>query len=273
MDFMRSTVQCFTKAMTLAPHVSPAQLWERCSRPDMILVWIGSPPSTGVHDIVSSLFPEINRKEIEEYHLQFLLNHAFFEAVNEAYTPIRKKRFAHDGWPELLYLLVRAAKPRIVVETGVFDGVSSCVILQALQDNKDGQCISIDLPAVEIIPGSTDRMSSKTLPPSHQPGWIIPDFLRSRHSLRLGDSKQLLPKILQEHSTIDVFFHDSLHTFEHQMFEYDLAWRHLADGGLLLSDDIFWSSAFHKFCRAKAHPYQRLSQLGATRKRIGVAAE
>jgi predicted O-methyltransferase YrrM len=239
----------------------------------MIPVWMGSPPSWDVQDIVLALFQDSDRKAVEDHRLQLLLNHGFFKAVNEVYTPIRKRRFAHDGWPELLYLLIRALKPRVVVETGVFDGISSCIILQALHDNDHGQCISIDLPATDVIPGSTDRMSSKTLPAGKQPGWTIPEYLRLRHTLRLGDSRELLPSILRQHSEIDVFFHDSLHTFEHQMFEYKLAWEHLSEGGLLLSDDIFWSSAFHQFCSANTRSYKRISQFGATRKQSGTAAE
>ena len=222
MGLTRSTLQFISKTITLVPHISPAQVWERCSRPAMIPVWLESPPSSDVQDIVLELFQDRDLKAVEDHHLRLLMNHIFFETVNEAYAPIRKRRLAHEGWPELLYLLVRALKPRVIVETGVFDGVSSCFILQALHDNDYGHCISIDLPATEIIPGSTDRMSSKTLPAGRQPGWIIPDYLRLRHTLKLGDSRQLLPGILQEHSEIDVFFHDSLHTFEHQMFEYHL---------------------------------------------------
>ncbi len=234
----------------------------------MIPVWIGSPASSDVHDIVLGLFEEVDRKQVADCHEQLLLNHRFFEAVNGMYVPLRKQRFAYHGWPELLYLFVRLVRPRIVVETGVFDGLSSCVILQALHDNDHGHCISVDLPATEVIPGSTDRMLSKTLPAHHQPGWMIPDYLRVRQTLVLGDSKVLLPGILKEHHEIDIFFHDSLHTYEHQMFEYDFAWPYLADGGLLLSDDIFWSSAFHNFCKAKGYRYKRLSQFGAVRKRV-----
>jgi hypothetical protein len=48
---------------------------------------------------------------------------------------------------------------------------------------------------------------------------------------------------------LDLFYHDSLHTFEHMLWEYQTAWRFLRDGGILLSDDIFWNRAFRIFAR------------------------
>ena len=37
---------------------------------------------------------------------------------------------------------------------------------------------------------------------------------------------------------IDIFFHDSLHTYDHMMFEYLTSWDYLKEGGVLFSDDI-----------------------------------
>lgn len=47
---------------------------------------------------------------------------------------------------EVLYALVRILQPRVAIETGVAEGVSSAFFLQALEDNGDGQLYSIDLP-------------------------------------------------------------------------------------------------------------------------------
>lgn len=123
----------------------------------------------------------------------------------------------------------------------------------------DGELISIDLPTVEAIEGSTHRMPEVCLPPGFAPGWVIPDRLRGRHRLELGDSMQLLPAVSNRHPTIDIFFHDSLHTFQHQHYEYSVAWPHLAQGRILLRDDILWSAAFHRLCREQRGPYVRVS--------------
>lgn len=94
----------------------------------------------------------------------------------------------------------------------------------------------------------------------------VPDRLRARHRLILGDSREVLPRVFLEEPQVNVFFHDSLHTFDHMSFEYSLAWDHLQAGGILLSDDIFWSPAFHQFCRQKRIPYVHSGRFGAARK-------
>ena len=148
----------------------------------------------------------------------------------------------------------------------MFDGQSSAFILQAMNDNNHGSLISVDLAAVDAIHGSTDRMSETTLPPTCSSGWVIPEHLRKRHQLILGDAKLILPNLFKEYPEIDIFFHDSLHTFEHQYFEYSSVWKHLIKGGFLVSDDIFWSAAFHQFSKEKKRNYFRLKFMGAVKK-------
>jgi len=178
----------------------------------------------------------------------------------------RHRRIVFRGWYEFLYMAVRFSKAQIVFETGVFDGHTSAVIIQALNDNGDGTLISVDLPAYEVIEGSTNRMAETTLPSKCEPGWIVPDYLKERYRLIVGDSKYLLPKLFEQYTKIDIFLHDSMHTFQHQYFEYTIAWPHLRAGGLLLSDDIFWSPAFHRFCKEKHRRYVHLGGFGAIRK-------
>jgi hypothetical protein len=54
-------------------------------------------------------------------------------------------------------------------------------------------------------------------------GWIVPEFLKSRWNLLAGDSRRLLPSLLAKLGTIDVFIHDSLHTYDHMLWEYRTA--------------------------------------------------
>jgi predicted O-methyltransferase YrrM len=153
-------------------------------------------------------------------------------------------------------------QPSLIIETGVFDGKSSALILQALFDNDHGFLVSIDLPATTIIHMSTNKMLSGMLPEGCQPGWLIPDYLRKRHQLLLGDSGELLPSVLEEHPHVDIFLHHSLHTFDHMYWEYKTVWPHLTKGGILLSDDIFWNRAFHVFCRERRRKYFCLKNFG-----------
>ncbi|HEV7731328.1 MAG TPA: class I SAM-dependent methyltransferase [Candidatus Binatia bacterium] len=158
---------------------------------------------------------------------------------------------AEDEVPHarLLYHAVRLQRPAVVVETGVLDGIGTAFLLKALRDNGTGRLCSIDLPARRPVAASTDRMRFGTLPHGHEPGWLVPDDLRARWTLRTGSSRDVLPGWLGELGTIDVFVHDSLHTRAHMTWELMSAWPALARGGLLVSDDVFWNRAFPAFCR------------------------
>ena len=50
-------------------------------------------------------------------------------------------------------------------------------------------------------------------------------------------------------SGIDLFFHDSLHTYAHMMFEFGTVWPFLKSGSVLLSHDVHWNRAFRHFAR------------------------
>ena len=247
-------------------NLSFFKLWSALAKPSMIPVLLGAPRSSTIYEAVTPFFQNAAKEDEENFRMGFIKNHKFFQELNEKMVSRRFRRTNCEGWPELLYVLVRLKRPKIVVETGVFDGISSAVILQALEDNQEGKLISIDLPATSIIPESTHRMKETTLPVGCEPGWAIPDYLRGRHDLILGDSQEILPNLLKENSLIDIFLHDSLHTFEHQWFEYETVWPHLSDGGLLLSDDVLWTSAFHQFSKKVKRPYRVYGGLGILQK-------
>lgn len=135
-----------------------------------------------------------------------------------------------------VYALVRLLRPETVVETGVADGTTSAYILQALEDNGRGRLYSIDLP-------------SARLPPGQAPGWIVDEPLRNRWTLRIGPSSDLLGPMLHELGAIDVFLHDSLHTYDNMLFEYRAAWPFLKTDGLFLSHDVGRNAAFFDFAR------------------------
>lgn len=132
-----------------------------------------------------------------------------------------------------IYVLVRALKPKIFVETGVSAGESSTFILQAMHDNNFGKLYSVDLPRATVEKGLTT-----IIPEDKSSGWLIPESLKDKWELHLGKSEEILPKLFSKLQQIDVFFHDSLHTYDHMMFEYRICWDYLKEGGVLFSDDI-----------------------------------
>lgn len=137
-----------------------------------------------------------------------------------------------------LYCCIRVFKPETIIETGVAHGSSSWIILNALSKNQKGHLISIDLPNMDT---NAAYNFGQTSPPT---GWRVPDELRSRWSLRLGDARKLLPEALEETGKLDMFFHDSDHSYTHMKFEFETILPHLKEKGLLLSDDVHKNNAF-----------------------------
>jgi predicted O-methyltransferase YrrM len=156
-----------------------------------------------------------------------------------------------------LYAIVRATTPRVMIETGVASGLSSAHILRALDRNGNGTLHSIDLPNVQ---------EGSVLPQGRTSGWIVPDSLRGGWQLQLGDSRELLPRLLETLDRIDVFLHDSDHSYEAMLFEFEQAYPKLEPGGLVLSDDTHLHAAWDDFCANYGLRPGRVGHLGVTRK-------
>ena len=168
----------------------------------------------------------------------------------------------------ILYALARSLAPELVLETGVANGLSSAYILLALEANGKGKLYSIDLPCEEgkIYPdgyfnpfGNVGRVPKVRIPKGEQPGWLIPGKLRHRWVLTLGKSSEVLPVILEQLKYIDIFIHDSEHSYENMKLEYQTVWPYLKSCGLLLSHDVGLNEAFAEFCWE--HTGSRLSFL------------
>lgn len=151
---------------------------------------------------------------------------------------------------EFLYFLVRAYKPKVVVETGVYRGISSALILGGLRDNNLGKLYSIDLPRAKYT-SENGTVDFSPLSGREVTGFAIPDDLKSRWELILGDSRVELPKLLDKLGTVDMFYHDSEHTYAMMMWEYKTVFPFLSGNSIISSDDVNWNTAFQDFCRSR----------------------
>src|SRR6185295_2535073 len=91
------------------------------------------------------LFPNVSRALVNHVEEHLHQNTDFWIELNDSYAKRRHRRPLVRSVHRFLYLTVRLMQPGLVVETGVFDGVSSALILRALEDNCYGRLISIDL--------------------------------------------------------------------------------------------------------------------------------
>ncbi len=153
-------------------------------------------------------------------------------------------RGAYGGWDDgdrglarVVWCLTRHLRAASVVETGVARGITSRVILEALERNGGGRLYSIDLPALDTTFHA-------------EIGAAVPRDLRARWTYLNGTSRSRLPALLEELGEIDLFVHDSSHTARNLRFELEGAWGALRKGAVV-ADDIERNSAFGKFTRTR----------------------
>lgn len=229
--------------------------------------WVaGSDSSTVQQEFINSFFTDMS--DFDDYSTEFnrLVADIQSKRTDEFYNIVPDSQATFGGLgvkrAHCLYAIIRSERPDTVVETGVCNGVSTLVILMAMKENNMGELYSIDYPTFsdDPVPDFQEKQypddhTFSAIPKGKSPGWIIPKNLRGRWELRTGKSQQELPPLLSELEEIDIFIHDSDHTFPCMMFEYELAWEFLRSGGLLLSDDIHANAAFDVFGETRAEQY------------------
>ena len=140
-----------------------------------------------------------------------------------------------------LYGLTRWLRPAVVVESGGFIGMSSAFILKAFADE-------------EL---ATAKLYSIELSRDCEQGALIPNELRSAASFiaMRGRIEDFL-KQSQLPPSIDMFLHDSSHSYRHMLWEFRQFWPHLRDGGFLVSHDVQMNAAFPEFI-ANTYAHER----------------
>jgi len=197
-----------------------------------------------------------NRRELEESGLL----KAHLRTMDECFTDlagqtIRGRNVVSGAMrqlhAELLWGLVRQRRPQVVVETGVCNGLSSAIILAALERNGSGRLVSIDLPEFsdpDLNPTEFwDGKGGAVVPAGKSVGWLVPETLRKPWALVLGRSQDVLGPTLKAEGPVDIFIHDSEHSYENQSLEFAAGYEALRPGGVLVATDINWSSAFDDF--------------------------
>jgi len=138
-----------------------------------------------------------------------------------------------------LYALTRWRRPAVVVESGGFLGMSSAFLLKALVD--EGL--------------TTAKLYSMEWSEDCDQGALIPHELRSQFVPLRGKVEDFM-RSDELPSFIDMFLHDSSHSYRHMLWEFRQFWRRLRDGGLLVSHDVHMNAAFPEFV-AKTYAHDR----------------
>lgn len=141
-----------------------------------------------------------------------------------ATAPHWARRF---GW----YAFVRATQPDLVVETGTHLGLGSCVLASALLRNGHGRLTTIDIDP--------------------EAGYLIGGPYASVIDRRTGSSVELLAGIRD----VDIFLHDSLHTYDYETLELKAVEPNLSPGAIVLSDNAHDSAALSDWAERTGRHY------------------
>jgi hypothetical protein len=177
-------------------------------------------------------------EEVERFEALFAeieTDSEFFEHVRRLSSQRPSRNFSDPtarigrrvGW----YALVRHAKPRLVVETGVDKGLGACVLAAALLRN-----------AAEGFPG---QYLGTDINPNA--GLLFSGRYASAGSIVVGDSIESLQRLS---GPIDLFINDSDHSEEYEAREYRVIEPLLAPHAIVIGDNSDWSPRLLEFARA-----------------------
>lgn len=151
-----------------------------------------------------------------------------------------------------LYWLVRQTKPRSIVQCGAFNGRSSAFMMLALARNgPEGTLSIIDNPPV-FDPDNPEwtiegKIYSAVVPAGRTSGWLVPDLYRERVRLWNGDARSVLPKVVDELDTVDLFYYAADHTHREMTSAFEEAKRKLGQGGVIVAVDAAWNASLWDF--------------------------
>jgi predicted O-methyltransferase YrrM len=128
------------------------------------------------------------------------------------------------GW----YALIRATKPRVIVETGVDRGLGTAVMAAALKKNAAEGCPGI-VYATDIIPTC---------------GYLIAEPYKQFCRVLIGDSIESLKKFTEP---VDIFLHDSDHRAEYEWAEFLAIEPRLHENSLVMSDNSQATAKLREF--------------------------
>ena len=160
-------------------------------------------------------------------------------SVWEQQVALNNKKIASERWNseamlcQLIYSLIRAKELKLVVETGVANGISTGVALSAL--NHTGGV----LHSFDVLAGCADLFPNAK-------NWHF-------HLLNLKKAPDELADTVKNIPETDLWIHDADHGTTWQRMEFALATQKLKVGGLLISDDADASPAWGEMSKKLTH--------------------
>lgn len=195
------------------------------------------------HDVVDALAGPLrtSRRDL----LGFIAETRTDPELNERLAHHLRRRFDVKHRPQLgnrlvWYLIARALKPELIVETGIYQGLGSLGLLRALERNaaegRPGELLSFDM--------------------NPRAGSVVREELHARWRRVVGSTSDLLVPALEGRS-VGMLIHDTPHTDENQRLEFGAALAHAAPR-LVLVDSSGCMPTLSLLCAERAVPYHRI---------------
>ena len=174
-----------------------------------------------------------------------------FHVVSKTQSSITNTRWnAEEQLFILLYSLIKANNSKLIIETGVANGITTNAIMKALEESGAGG----ELHSFDVLPETNKA--------------YLGDGNWNFHLLKGKNTHNQIKSVVNSLPKVDVWVHDSNHGYRWQKFEYLLALSVLNKNGILISDDIDASSAWGEL--AKTH-FRKSYVIFDSRKFIGIA--
>jgi len=161
-----------------------------------------------------------------EKNVEFIRHEFEKQLTNYGHIPLFPVNFNADkSFALLVYGIARFLYPGTVIETGIGYGVTSALILLALNKNGKGNLISVDLHPLSDPDGALIGIG-------------VPQDLRIRWKQYSGSSRRLLPKLIIESGKISLFVSDSANVFTLQRYEFNQVFPKLIPNGVMIFNNV-----------------------------------
>jgi len=176
--------------------------------------------------------------EIKGYIQELASNDALRDHIASAWktNPNLKDAFVGFGRREGWYAIIRAIKPKLVVETDTSHGVGACVIASAILQNRseghEGSYVGTDWDP--------------------DAGFLLSGAYAEAGKIVYGDSIESLTAL---NSVIDLFINDSDHSPDYEAREYVVVAPKLSLGAFILGDNSHTSPSLRNFAEKSLRPF------------------
>lgn len=176
--------------------------------------------------VITNIEPKIIAGYIEEIRNDDWLKDLILTNLKSSdYPKDTKVEFSRRiGW----YAIARAIKPKVIVETGVHNGVGACVLTRALMKNSEegilGEYFGTDIDV--------------------SAGQLLTSPLSDYGKILYGDS---ITSLNQLNRTIDLFINDSDHSETYEQQEYEIINKKLSSNAIILGDNSHVTDRLSKF--------------------------